>query len=62
MSRIITTVRLAPIWLPLFVIALVWYLVLAIPYAIYLLLWILRRKIKSNAQGHVLTRSKSEGQ
>ena len=49
MRHIITTACLAPIWLPFLAVAMVWYVVLAIPYAFYLLLWILRRKIKSNA-------------
>ena len=52
MRRIITTACLAPIWLPFLAVAMVWYVVLAIPYAFYLLLWILRRKIKSNAAAH----------
>ena len=49
MRHIITTACLAPIWLPFLAVAMVWYVVLAIPYVFYLLLWILRRKIKSNA-------------
>jgi hypothetical protein len=60
MRRIITTACLAPIWLPFLVVAMVWYVVLAIPYAFYLLLWILLRKIKSNTTGEAALPAKGD--